>query len=185
MGVNHSMNNRAVFLDRDGVINHAFVRSGKPFPPNNFNDFKIIDGVAEALHNLRINNFKLIIVTNQPDVARGTIKIDFINQIHAYLLKILPIDDIRVCPHSDIDKCFCRKPNPGMIIDSAKKYNVDLTNSFMVGDRWRDIDAGHAAGCKAILIDYKYNEQLPKKNPNFVCSSLIEAADWIILHSGV
>lgn len=171
---------RAVFLDRDGVINRAFVREGKPFPPSTLQELEILPGVPEALHELKQHGYKLLVVTNQPDVARGKQSRQTIEAIHQALRSRLPLDDILVCYHTDQDKCDCRKPLPGMLLEAARKHNIDLAASFMVGDRWRDIEAGYNAGCKTILIDYGYSERPPDREPDLRVGSLREAADWII-----
>ena len=171
---------RAVFLDRDGVINRAFVRDGKPFPPPTPQELEILPGVPEALRELKANGFQLLLVTNQPDVGRGKLSVQTLDAMHEDLRTQLPLDDILVCCHTDQDKCDCRKPMPGMIIAAARKHNIDLAASFMVGDRWRDIDAGYNAGCKTILIDYGYSERPPDHEPDLRVGSLREAADWII-----
>jgi D-sedoheptulose 7-phosphate isomerase len=171
---------RAVFLDRDGVINRAFVRDGKPFPPPTPQELEILPGVPEALRELKANGFELLLVTNQPDVGRGKLSVQTLDAMHEDLRAHLPLDDILVCCHTDRDKCDCRKPMPGMIIEAARKHNIDLAASFMVGDRWRDIDAGYNAGCKTILIDYGYSERPPDHEPDLRVRSLREAADWII-----
>ena len=171
---------RAVFLDRDGVINRAFVRDGKPFPPPTPQELEILPGVPEALRELKANGFQLLLVTNQPDVGRGKLSVQTLGAMHEDLRAHLPLDDILVCCHTDQDKCDCRKPMPGMIIEAARKHNIDLAASFMVGDRWRDIDAGYNAGCKTILIDYGYSERPPDHEPDLRVGSLREAADWII-----
>jgi D-sedoheptulose 7-phosphate isomerase len=171
---------RAVFLDRDGVINRAFVRDGKPFSPPSQQELEILPGVAEALNELKSNGYKLLVVTNQPDVGRGRLTRQTLDAMHQALRERLPLDDILVCLHTDEDYCDCRKPMPGMILEAARKHDIDLTASFLVGDRWRDIDAGYNAGCKTILIDYGYSERAPEHEPDLRVSSLREAADWII-----
>lgn len=175
-GVQH----RAVFLDRDGVINRTFVRDGKPFPPYTLQELEVLPGVPEALRELKQHGYKLLVVTNQPDVARGKQSQQTIDAMHRVLSARLPLDDIFVCYHTDQDKCDCRKPMPGMLLEAAKKHNIDLAASFMVGDRWRDIEAGYNAGCKTILIDYGYSERPPAHAPDLRVGSLREAADWII-----
>ena len=170
----------AVFLDRDGVINRAFVRGGKPFPPSTLQELEILPGVPEALHELKQHGYELLVVTNQPDVARGKQSQQTIDAMHQALRARLPLDDVLVCYHTDQDKCDCRKPMPGMLLEAARKHNIDLAASFMVGDRWRDIEAGHNAGCKTILIDYGYSERPPDRGPDLRVASLREAADWII-----
>jgi D-glycero-D-manno-heptose 1,7-bisphosphate phosphatase len=170
---------RAVFLDRDGVINRAIVRDGKPFPPASLDDLEILPGVPQALTRLHDAGFRLIVVTNQPDVAKGTRTRRVVDDIHAHMAATLPLDDIRVCFHEDKDGCACRKPKAGMLLDAARDAGVSLTGSFMVGDRWRDIDAGRIAGCRTIFIDYGYDERLSHQ-PDATVGSLAEAADWIL-----
>ena len=177
MGV-HQPVNRAVFLDRDGVINRAVVREGKPYPPDSIDGIEIIDGVADALQRLRSAGYRLIVITNQPDVARGTQRRDTVEGMHAQLLQALPLHEIRACYH-DGEFCDCRKPNPGALLDAAERWQLDLSRSFMVGDRWRDVAAGQRAGCQSFFIDYGYDEQQPE--PPFTrVASLAEAAGWIL-----
>ncbi len=171
---------RAVFLDRDGVINRAFVREGKPFPPPTPQELEILPGVPEALRELKSRGYELLVVTNQPDVGRGKQSREALDAMHKALSARLPLDDILACCHTEQDKCDCRKPLPGMLLEAARKHNIDLAQSFMVGDRWRDIEAGYNAGCKTILIDYGYSERPPDRMPDLRVGSLREAADWII-----
>jgi D-sedoheptulose 7-phosphate isomerase len=170
----------AVFLDRDGVLNRAVVRDGKPYPPASLKELEILPNVASALRDLKAHGFAVYIITNQPDVARGNQTRETIEAMHKSLAASLPIDDIFVCYHDDTDNCECRKPKPGLLFEAQRKYNLDLARSYMVGDRWRDIDAGHAAGCTTILIDYGYRERKPAKAPEATVRSLSEAADWIM-----
>jgi len=174
------MARRAVFLDRDGVVNESIVRNGKPFPPTSVRETIPVERARESLERLKARNFLLIIVTNQPDVRRGTVRREEIEEIHGFLGRQLPLDDFFVCYHDDCDNCDCRKPNPGLLLKAARKYEVELQTSYLVGDRWRDIDAGTAAGCRTVLIDRGYNERSPAFIPNAVVSSLEEAVDWII-----
>ena len=173
----------AVFLDRDGVINCAVVRDGKPFPPSSVEELELQPGVSSALLDLKAHGFDLFVITNQPDVARGRQTRGAVEAIHKALASSLPIDDIFVCYHDDADHCTCRKPRPGLLLEAHRKHNIDLSRSFMVGDRWRDIDAGHSAGCKTVLIDYGYREKTPAQPPHATVRSLREAADWIICSS--
>jgi D-glycero-D-manno-heptose 1,7-bisphosphate phosphatase len=173
---------RAVFLDRDGVINRALVRDGKPYPPSSLAELEILPGVAEACAQLKAAGFLLIVATNQPDVGRGTLAQATLDQLHAYLRQQLPLDRIEVCPHGGEkygQPCECRKPRPGMLLRAARELGIDLTASWMVGDRWRDVDCGHAAGCRTIFIDYGYDEPL-KALPDHRCASLKEAAELIL-----
>lgn len=172
---------RAVFLDRDGVLNRAVVRDGKPYPPANAAELEILPGVQEALAKLQAAGFRLIVVTNQPDVARGKQTQSMVETINSALQAKLPIDEFRVCYHDDTDGCTCRKPAPGMLLYAAKDADIDLAASFMVGDRWRDIEAGNRAGVKTVLVDYGYNEHL-KSQPDMKVRSFPEAVDWILMH---
>ena len=172
---------RAVFLDRDGVINRALVRDGKPYPPGSIAEFQILPGVREACQRLKTAGFLLVVATNQPDVGRGTIAREVVESIHAHLRAQLPIDRVEVCydgggeqPPSEF-----RKPRPGMLRRAAAELGIDLARSFMVGDRWRDIDCGHAAGCVTFLVDYGYDEPL-RQAPDYRVKSLAEAADAIL-----
>ena len=150
---------RAVFIDRDGVINRAVVRDGKPYPPQTLADLELLPGVPEAMRSLRDAGFSLIVATNQPDVGAGRQTREAVEAMHDHLQSTLPIDDIRVCYHVDADRCACRKPKPGMLLDAAAVWQIDLEASVMVGDRWRDIEAGRAAGCRTILIESGYDER--------------------------
>ncbi len=178
MGIDRSAR-RAVFLDRDGVINRATVRDGRPCPPASADDLEILPGVADALRRLKEAGYLLVVVTNQPDVARGTQARAAVEAMHRRLAATLPIDDFRACYHDDGDGCVCRKPKPGMILDAARQHGVDLAASTVVGDRWRDIEAGRRAGCRTVFIDRSYQERRPD-NPDATVRSLAEAADYIL-----
>jgi len=173
----------AVFLDRDGVINAAVVRGGKPYPPASAAELEILPGVAEALAALRRAGYALVVVTNQPDVARGAQTRAAVDAIHARLAAELPLDAIRACFHDDADRCACRKPAPGLLLDAARELELDLAASVMVGDRWRDIEAGRAAGCRTVFINHHYAERQPAEF-DVELGSLAEAAGWILGHSG-
>ena len=181
MGIDfNNMSQKAVFLDRDGVLNNAIIRDGKPFSPRNVSELTIPDDVLSALGKLKAAGFLLIGATNQPDVARGDNTIEAVEAINKKLMAILPLDEIYVCYHDDADQCQCRKPLPGLITDAAIHHDVDLTASFMVGDRWKDVEAGQRAGCKTVWLNQGYQEQAPKHPANFTATSLTQAADWII-----
>jgi len=171
---------RAIFLDRDGVVNESAVRNGRPFPPANINELKLVANAADSLKQLKEHGFFLIVVTNQPDVRRGATPKQTVEQIHLALARQLPIDDFFVCYHDDDDRCECRKPLPGLLFRAARKYRINMGQSFLIGDRWRDVDAGAAAGCRTVLIDYGYNERKPERKPNAVVLSLAEAVNWIV-----
>jgi transaldolase len=178
MGIDQRDRRRAVFIDRDGVINRAVMRGGLPYAPATVADLEVLPGVAEALERLRAAGFRLIVVTNQPDIARGLQPRDVVEAMHAQLLDTLPLDAIRMCPHDDQDRCTCRKPLPGMLVEEAHRDRVDLAASFMVGDRWRDVEAGRQAGCVTLFVDHGYSEARP--DADAVVGSLAEAADWIL-----
>ena len=151
---------RAVFLDRDGVINQVLLKDGKPFSPREVSQLKILDNVSDFLMLSNRIGFVNIVVTNQPDIARGVLGRKTLDDMNSLLKKELAIDDIFVCPHDDSDNCCCRKPKPGMLLAAAEKWDIDLENSFLIGDQWKDIQAGKAAGCTTILLDYPYNQEV-------------------------
>lgn len=171
--------NKAVFLDRDGVINQVNLIDGKPFPPKNLSELKLLPNVNDALEILKNAGFFLIVITNQPDVSRGKVNVAEVENINKFLKKTLPIDDIFTCYHDDNDNCKCRKPQPGNLIHAGKIYGINLEQSFMIGDRWRDIEAGKNAGCKTFFIDCNYNEKQPDFY-SFKVSSLFEASRLIV-----
>ena len=149
---------KAVFLDRDGVVNKAFIRNGLPTPPISLNELEILPGVKESILRLKKLNYICLLVTNQPDVTRGRTEKKNVIEINNFLKKEIELDDIFACYHDDKDNCKCRKPKPGMIIQASKKWDIDVRKSFMIGDRWRDIQAGINAGCKTFFIDNNYKE---------------------------
>lgn len=175
----------AVFLDRDGTLNVQVVRAGKPYPPETLADFHLYAGVAEDCARLKASGHRLVVVTNQPDVERGTQTRARVEAMHARLLELVPsLDRIEVCyapgqgrQHPDNHR---RKPAPGMLLEAARILGLDLTRSWMVGDRWGDIEAGHAAGCRTILIDHGYAEKAPFPPPHFTVNSFAEAAGIVL-----
>jgi D-glycero-D-manno-heptose 1,7-bisphosphate phosphatase len=169
---------RAVFLDRDGVINLAVVRNGKPYPPGSVEELVLAPGAAEALADLKASGFRLLVITNQPDVARGQQALEAVEAINAHLLETLPLDQIYTCYHDDKDDCECRKPSPGLIFQGASEWQVDPANSFLIGDRWKDIEAGHRAQCTTILIEMGYAEKRAV-DPHYSVTSLLEATALI------
>jgi D-glycero-D-manno-heptose 1,7-bisphosphate phosphatase len=172
---------RAVFLDRDGVINRALEHDNKPFAPSSLDEFEIYPEVSAACARLKAAGFFLAVATNQPDVGRGTLKKETVEMIHAEMCRRLPIDRVEVCYHpgQGLSHCDCRKPRPGMLLRAARDLGIDLGQSWMVGDRWRDVDCGHAAGCRTIFIDRDYIEEL-KQAPDFRAKNLLEAAEIIL-----
>ena len=173
------MTKRAVFLDRDGVLNQVTFRDGRSFPPQTVAEFVILPGVEEGLRRLKAAGFLLVVVTNQPDVGNGLQRKEVVEEMHALLRSTLPLDEIFVCYHTDKDRCFCRKPEPGMLLSAAERSGIDLSTSFMVGDRWRDVGAGKRAGCRTFLVDYQYSEAIPDE-PEWRVGSLLEASRVIL-----
>jgi D-glycero-D-manno-heptose 1,7-bisphosphate phosphatase len=172
----------AVFLDRDGVINRAFTRGGIPYPPASLEDLELLPDVGEALRKLKTHGYRLVVVTNQPDVARGTSSRELVEAIHARLKLELGLDAIMSCFHDDADGCDCRKPRPGLLLRAALELGIDLDSSFMVGDRWRDVEAGRRAGCKTFFIDWGYAEK-PPDSCDYRVESLAEASRIILAPS--
>jgi len=169
----------AVFLDRDGVLNRTTVRGDTPYPPNTLAEVEILPGVPDALDALRARGLPLIVVTNQPDVARGTQTREVVEQINQFLMRRLHIDAVYTCCHDNGDDCACRKPKPGMLMRAADEHGIDLSRSFMVGDRWGDVAAGAAAGCETILVNMPYS-QCHRCSPDHKVADLREAADVIL-----
>ena len=144
---------RAVFLDRDGVVNKSVPRLHTHYgSPRHFNELVLMPGVREAIDLIKEMNFLIVVVTNQPEVARGLLAADELDAMHSYISRALPIDDIFVCPHDDEAGCECRKPKPGMLLVAAEKWDIDLSRSFLVGDRPTDMGAAHAVGAQGILV---------------------------------
>jgi D-glycero-D-manno-heptose 1,7-bisphosphate phosphatase len=170
---------RAVFLDRDGVLCQAVVINGKPYPPKDANSAIITPEAKELLTQLKSLGFLLIVVTNQPDVARGTRTTENVLAINKKLADQLPLDDFKICFHDNIDNCPCRKPKPGLILAAAEEKAIDLSQSWIVGDRASDIEAGRAAGLTTIFLDFDYAEVKPAQ-PDFVFKSLKDAINHII-----
>jgi D-glycero-D-manno-heptose 1,7-bisphosphate phosphatase len=169
-----------VFLDRDGVLNRAVYGHGLLGSPRSLDDLEIPPDAAEALARLKAAGFRLICVTNQPEVPRGLLSRQTLDAINAAVRAALPLDDLLMCCHQDGDGCDCRKPMPGLIMEGARKHGVELGASFMVGDRWRDVEAGASAGCRTILIENSYDDRRPAVPPDATVASLAEAADWIL-----
>ncbi|WP_440634192.1 HAD-IIIA family hydrolase [Candidatus Pelagibacter sp. HIMB1746] len=154
-------NNKAFFFDRDGVLNKAVIKNKKPYPPKNLEELIIDEDAFEIIKFLKKKKFKIFVFTNQPDVAKKKIKKKEVIKINNFISKKLLIDELFVC-YCSTDECFRRKPNPGMIFDAKKKWNINLKESYVVGDRYKDIEAGINAGTKTIYINNNYNEKKPK-----------------------
>jgi D-glycero-D-manno-heptose 1,7-bisphosphate phosphatase len=169
----------AVFLDRDGVLNVPVLVDGLPYPPSDESELELLPGVATACAQLSAERLTLIVVTNQPDIARGRQDAAVVDAMNTRLQEELNLDEVVVCPHDDGDECACRKPKPGMLVDAAARWKVDLARSVMVGDRWRDIAAGHAAGTRTVFVDRHYAEPSPE-GPDLTVNELQESVSWII-----
>jgi D-glycero-D-manno-heptose 1,7-bisphosphate phosphatase len=148
---------RTVFLDRDGVLNKTIDRCGKLTSPRSMEEFELEPDAADSLEALRDARFKLFVVTNQPEIARGFLSAETLHRMTTKVMESLPIDEVRICSHDDDDGCACRKPKPGMLLDLARRYDVDLEASYLIGDRSTDTMAGRAAGCSTIILDRPYN----------------------------
>jgi D-glycero-D-manno-heptose 1,7-bisphosphate phosphatase len=170
----------AVFLDRDGTIIRAQVRDGKPFPPSRLEEVEILSGAVDSLLRLSKSGYLLIGITNQPDVARGKQSRKMVEAIHDFIQSHLPVREIFTCYHDNDDQCNCRKPKPGLILEASQKYGVDLSRSWMVGDRWRDIAAGQAAGVKTIFLDYHYSETVPFYTADYTIPDIAFLAETIL-----
>lgn len=172
-----------MFLDRDGVLNEPVIREGRPYPPGGPEDLRVIAGAREACRLLAAAGLKLVCVTNQPDIARGTQRREIVDAINAKLEQELQLDGVFTCPHDDSDGCSCRKPLPGLLLTAANALNLDPERSVMVGDRWRDVEAGRAAGSMTVFVDRGYHEPRPG-DPDLVVAELLEAVEWIISKVG-
>jgi D-glycero-D-manno-heptose 1,7-bisphosphate phosphatase len=164
---------RAVFLDRDGVLNEAILRDGRPHPPASIGDVAILPGVRDACAQLRAAGYLLVVVTNQPDIARGTTTRAAVDAINDHLAGELGLDAVCVCPHDDADRCGCRKPAPGLLLSAAERFGIELGASLMVGDRWRDIEAGARAGVPTAWVRSDYREA-PPAAPDHVVDGLLD-----------
>ncbi|MGH8210126.1 MAG: D-glycero-alpha-D-manno-heptose-1,7-bisphosphate 7-phosphatase [Steroidobacteraceae bacterium] len=169
----------AIFLDRDGVISRPMIRGRKPYPPRSLAELEILPGVPAALRALKAVGYCLVVVTNQPDIARGTVSRTVVDSMNDWLSAALPLDAVLTCAHDDADRCQCRKPLPGLITQAARELRLECTASYMIGDRWRDIDAGRRAGCKTFFIDCGYDGRAPQSY-DFRVSSLPDAARIIL-----
>ena len=173
-----------VFLDRDGVLNRSFVEGTTPVPPRQRSEFELLPGVVEACRAFADAGLALVVVTNQPDLARGALDPAELEAMHDLLRAELPLDDVVVCPHDSHEGCWCRKPRPGMILDAARRLGLDLDRSVGVGDRWRDVDAAHRAGIHAVYVDWGLGEPL-RDSPDARFGSLLEARDHVLQVCGI
>jgi D-glycero-D-manno-heptose 1,7-bisphosphate phosphatase len=168
-----------VFLDRDGVINRTYVRKGTTHPPAHLGELQILPGVPEALDRLQQAGFVLVVVTNQPDVARGEQTQERVEAIHKHLCKNFPLLGVMACYHDDGDACHCRKPRPGMLYQAIQRWKLDVQRGFLVGDRWSDVVAGQTAGCRTVLIETPFSRS-DRCHPDHRAGDLSGAVDWIL-----
>jgi len=154
------MKRKAVFLDRDGIINRAIIKNNIPYSPRKLSEFTLNTDIKPVIEVIKKHGYIVIVVTNQPDVARGLLKESILQRMHTIIRKNLPIDDIYYCPHDDLDKCTCRKPKPGMLFEAGKKWGIDLKKSYYIGDQARDVLTAYSAGCIPIILDYPYNRDV-------------------------
>jgi transaldolase len=175
---------RAVFLDRDGVLNDVVVRDGKPYPPASVAELAVPAAVPALVQRLKDAGFVTVCVTNQPDVARGRQSRAVADALNDAVGRAAGLDALLVCYHDDKDGCRCRKPAPGMLTEAAERLHLDLRSSVMVGDRWRDVEAGRRAGCRTVFIDYRYLEDSPMPPADTTVRSLAEGVTWILGDSG-
>ena len=184
----HEVARRAVFLDRDGVINLVAVRNGTPHPPSHVEEFELYEDVPDGCARLKAANFLLVVITNQPDVGRGTQSREAVEAMNLKMQSALPLlDRIEICYHAGErygEPCRCRKPRPGLILRAATELNIDPKRSYVIGDRWRDVDCAHAAGCRAILIQRGYKETL-REAPDFTVANFNEAVSAVLRDAGL
>ncbi|MGH7222880.1 MAG: D-glycero-alpha-D-manno-heptose-1,7-bisphosphate 7-phosphatase, partial [Gemmataceae bacterium] len=169
----------AVFLDRDGVLNRVFVRDGVTHPPATVEEFALLPGADGAVRRLHAAGYALVVVTNQPDVARGIQTREGVERIHEHLRAELPMLEVLTCFHDKDDDCACRKPKPGMVLEAVRRWRLDPHRSFVVGDRWSDVIAGQAAGCRTILVETPQSDRT-RCQPDHCVRDLAEAAEWIL-----
>lgn len=173
---------RAVFMDRDGVLNRVVMRAGNPSSPRSLAEFAVVGGAAAVLRTLRRAGYLLIVATNQPEVARRLQEPALVEEMHRRLRAALPLDDIRVCWHDERHRCGCRKPEPGLLLQAAAEWEIELSRSYMIGDRLKDIDAGRRAGCRTILLSRPYNRG-DESRADYCAASLRDACAWILERS--
>jgi D-glycero-D-manno-heptose 1,7-bisphosphate phosphatase len=169
---------KAIFLDSDGVLNTAIIKNGKPAAPTTLLELEIPDEVKPSLDKLKTAGYLLICVTNKPDIERGLMTQADVDAIYHKMRYELPLDDVFICYHENSD---CYKPKPGLLLEAAKKYAINLAQSYMIGDRWSDVAAGQNAGCKTVWMDRGYHaEQIPEPPADFTTHSLTAATQWIL-----
>jgi D-glycero-D-manno-heptose 1,7-bisphosphate phosphatase len=167
----------AVFLERDGILNLVRVERGHQVTPLTVDDFRLNPEALLPVRQLKQGGFLLIATTCQPGLSRGYQSRRELDQMHALLCREFPLEDILVCPHDETDRCPCRKPKPGLLIEAAFRWHLDLEHSFVISDKWRDAEAARNAGCTSILIHSPWNGYV---HPDFVVPSLRDAAPKIL-----
>lgn len=150
------MKRRAIFLDRDGVINKASFVNGKHRSPMLAGEVELYEDAKSSINKLRKLGFLIFVMTNQPEISRGNLRLEESDAINGVIQKEIEPEEIIVCPHDDSDRCCCRKPLPGMITDLISRYKLNPDTCYLIGDRANDIEAGQAAGVKSIQIDRGY-----------------------------
>jgi len=148
---------KAVFIERDGVLNQAFVNGRQQVGPASLAEFRLQEGVLPLLARLKEAGFLLLVTTNQPGIARGDLSRRELDRMHDQLRRLIPVDDIFICPHDDPDRCPCRKPRPGLFQEARCKWQLNMNASFVVSDKWQDVEAARSAGCTSILIRSAWN----------------------------
>ena len=176
------MGRSAVFLDRDGVLTRSFVKNGKAFAPRVLEDFRLLPWAAKSVERLKLAGFIVVVVTNQPDIGNKLVDRAVVETMNNLLRIRTTIDDVEMCPHRQDEGCPCRKPKPGMLFGAARRHQIDLGRSFMVGDRASDVAAGEAAGCHTVFIDRRYREPAPTA-PTAIVRSLPAAVHFILNYS--
>ena len=174
------MKRRGVFLDRDGILSIPEFRDGRSFAPRSVANFRLYEDVPEAVRRLKQNGFVVVVVTNQPDIGAGLVMREEVDAMHEQLCAQAPIDGIELCPHVAGDTCECRKPAPGMLKYAACNHQLDLNESFMVGDRVSDVEAGRRAGCRTVFVDLGYTAECAPKHAHYTCSGVLASVEWIV-----
>lgn len=169
----------AVFLDRDGIINEPIIRDGLPFSPMDVDEFYFTSEIVPLTKKIKDRGFSIFVISNQPEVARGNLSTEMLAKMNILMMKKLPIKDFIICTHDDADQCSCRKPRPGSIISLSEKYGINLRKSFMIGDRWKDVEAGKSAGCRTIFLDRGYSEPINCR-PDHIVGSLLSCESFIL-----
>lgn len=171
-----------MFFDRDGVLNEVVMRRGPDGgevvgSPRELSEFVLAEGAAGVVSRLHDAGYLVFVVTNQPDVERGLLAPEVLETISGILREEVGVDEVVVCPHDDATGCGCRKPRPGMIVDLAERWGVDLGASYMIGDSWRDVEAGRSAGCRTVLLRRRYNDGVAAE---IVASDLDSVLDHLL-----